>query len=125
MVQELEHGFHKFSEPVVVIILCGDDIGGFLDIGRSILHGDTAAGFTNHGDIVVGISCRKGPRHRILHRHPVFHLLLHLPYPHPARRSIPILLSQNLICGDYANVVGLPVGRVYQELRQRELLETL
>ena len=29
------------------------------------------------------------------------------------------------ICGDYANVVGLPVGRVYQELRQRELLETL
>ncbi|MDE7276493.1 MAG: Maf family protein, partial [Lachnospiraceae bacterium] len=29
------------------------------------------------------------------------------------------------ICGDYANVVGLPVGRVYQELRQRELLEIL
>ena len=29
------------------------------------------------------------------------------------------------ICGDYANVVGLPVGRVYQELKQRELVETL
>ena len=27
------------------------------------------------------------------------------------------------ICGDYANVVGLPVGRVYQELKQRELLD--
>ena len=26
------------------------------------------------------------------------------------------------ICGDYANVVGLPVGRVYQELKQRDLL---
>ena len=27
------------------------------------------------------------------------------------------------ICGDYANVVGLPVGRVYQELKQRNLVE--
>lgn len=26
------------------------------------------------------------------------------------------------ICGDYTNVVGLPVGRVYQEMKQRELL---
>ncbi|MCM1175751.1 MAG: Maf family protein [Blautia sp.] len=26
------------------------------------------------------------------------------------------------ICGDYANVVGLPVGRVYQELKKRDLL---
>lgn len=27
------------------------------------------------------------------------------------------------ICGDYANVVGLPIGRLYQELKQRELIE--
>ena len=27
------------------------------------------------------------------------------------------------ICGDYNNVVGLPVGRVYQELKSRGLLE--
>lgn len=26
------------------------------------------------------------------------------------------------ICGDYANVVGLPVGRLYQEMKKRELL---
>lgn len=26
------------------------------------------------------------------------------------------------ICGDYNNVVGLPVGRLYQELKQRNLL---
>lgn len=26
------------------------------------------------------------------------------------------------ICGDYANVVGLPLGRLYQEMKQRELL---
>lgn len=26
------------------------------------------------------------------------------------------------ICGDYANVVGLPIGRLYQEMKQRELL---
>lgn len=28
------------------------------------------------------------------------------------------------ICGDYANVVGLPVGRLYQEMKQRNLIET-
>lgn len=27
------------------------------------------------------------------------------------------------VCGDYNNVVGLPVGRVYQELKKRGLLE--
>lgn len=27
------------------------------------------------------------------------------------------------ICGDYNNVVGLPVGRVYQELKKRELID--
>lgn len=26
------------------------------------------------------------------------------------------------ICGDYSNVVGLPVGRLYQEMKQRNLL---
>lgn len=26
------------------------------------------------------------------------------------------------VCGDYSNVVGLPVGRLYQEMKQRELL---
>lgn len=26
------------------------------------------------------------------------------------------------ICGDYNNVVGLPVGRVYQELKKRQLI---
>lgn len=26
------------------------------------------------------------------------------------------------ICGDYSNVVGLPIGRVYQEMKQRNLL---
>ena len=28
------------------------------------------------------------------------------------------------ICGDYANVVGLPIGRVYQEMKKRNLIET-
>ena len=26
------------------------------------------------------------------------------------------------ICGDYNNVVGLPVSRVYQELKKRQLI---
>lgn len=26
------------------------------------------------------------------------------------------------ICGDYANVVGLPIGRLYQEMKQRNLI---
>ena len=26
------------------------------------------------------------------------------------------------ICGDYNNVVGLPIGRLYQELKKRNLL---
>ncbi len=26
------------------------------------------------------------------------------------------------ICGDYTNVVGLPVGRVYQEMKRRNLI---
>lgn len=28
------------------------------------------------------------------------------------------------ICGDYANVVGLPVGRVWQEMKKRNLIKT-